>query len=219
MDDKEFLKTYTGYIPGSLNATISPLINPRRGRLATPESWSWLDKPNAVGPVTNQGGCGSCTIFATIGVIESHMRILYGIDTKLSEQEAMQCCGGCGGGTNSYIYAYAKNGGTYESDFKYAGKVLEPCNTNRSRVPASKVESYYRIAAGADAVKNGMWHLVNVGPLATGLCLPGRSFQSYSSGVYDDEDWTNCGWHAVMVVGFGTENGKPYWLVRNSWGK
>jgi Papain family cysteine protease len=150
--------------------------------------------------------------------MESHMRIWYGIDTKLSEQETMQCCGNCGGGTNTNIYNYAKNGATFESGFKYAGKPLEECNTRRPRVPGSKVLNYYRIEQGADAVKNGMWHLVNVGPLATGLCVPG-SFQHYRSGVYDEENNSNCGWHAVMVVGFGTENGKPYWLIRNSWGK
>ena len=43
-------------------------------------------------------------------------------------------------------------------------------------------------------------------------------FQMYKSGVLDD---ASCGTsldHAVAAVGYGTESGKGYYLVRNSWG-
>lgn len=218
LSTEEFFKNYTGFVPSSINATFSPHPKTRHTRQATPESWSWLDYPNIIGPAQNQGPCGSCTVFAVIGTMEAHMRIWYGINTKLSEQEAMQCCGGCGGGTNTYIYDYAKNGATSEANLKYEAKVLENCNTDRSRVKGSEVLSYYRVQRGSDAVKNAMWHLVNVGPLATGLCVPG-SFAHYKSGIFDEESLNNCGWHAVMVIGFGSENGKDYWLARNSYGE
>lgn len=47
------------------------------------------------------------------------------------------------------------------------------------------------------------------------------NFQSYASGVLDDPLCTrgiqpN---HGVLVIGYGQENGKDYWLIKNSWGK
>ena len=42
-------------------------------------------------------------------------------------------------------------------------------------------------------------------------------FQFYSSGVLTSE---KCGTdlnHGVLIVGYGTEEGVPYWLVKNSW--
>lgn len=44
-------------------------------------------------------------------------------------------------------------------------------------------------------------------------------FLSYKSGVYQQMKGTFAGGHAVKILGWGTEGGKPYWLVANSWNK
>merc|ERR1719183_2948080 len=63
-----------------------------------------------------------------------------------------------------------------------------------------------------------MMALVNGGPL--GIVVDAGGWGMYWSGVFDsclyseniDLD------HGVLLVGYGEENGKKYWIVRNSWG-
>ena len=54
-------------------------------------------------------------------------------------------------------------------------------------------------------------------PLAVLVEADKRVFQTYKTGVLTS---SQCGTnldHAVLAVGYGTENGQDYWLVKNSW--
>ncbi|XP_023213054.1 cathepsin B-like isoform X1 [Centruroides sculpturatus] len=42
-------------------------------------------------------------------------------------------------------------------------------------------------------------------------------FVSYKSGVYQHHSGDVLGGHAIRILGWGVENGVPYWLVANSW--
>mgnify|MGYP006192210421 CR=1 FL=1 len=46
----------------------------------------------------------------------------------------------------------------------------------------------------------------------------GRACVRYEGGVYDGSCGTTID-HAVQLVGYGTDAGTDYWLVRNSWGE
>lgn len=57
------------------------------------------------------------------------------------------------------------------------------------------------------------------GPI-TGMFFVHQSFVSYKSGVYKAGNPITdpmLGGHAIKIMGYGTENGTPYWLVANSW--
>lgn len=55
-------------------------------------------------------------------------------------------------------------------------------------------------------------------PVSVSIEADKAVFQQYTSGIFDS---TECGTstdHATLVVGYGTENGTDYWIMKNSWG-
>jgi len=46
-----------------------------------------------------------------------------------------------------------------------------------------------------------------------------KGFQYYRSGIYDGVECRGIEInHAVAIVGYGSEGGKDFWKIRNSWG-
>jgi C1A family cysteine protease len=59
---------------------------------------------------------------------------------------------------------------------------------------------------------------VSIGPVAVAIEADSRVFQHYTGGVLTSSECGTSLDHGVLVVGYGTENGLEYWLVKNSWG-
>ena len=72
-----------------------------------------------------------------------------------------------------------------------------------------ELEGTCAVKMAADIYQNG--------PI-TGMFFVKQDFLAYKSGVYEPKLLSPpLGGHAIKIMGFGTEDGKDYWLVANSW--
>ncbi|EFA01283.1 uncharacterized protein LOC658343 [Tribolium castaneum] len=200
-----------------LNETEDPLL-PSLGR-GISASLDWRQR-GGVTPVKNQGQCGSCWAFATIGAIESHYKIRHKRAISLSEQQLVDCVGrggGCGGGWIPTAYSYiARNKGVnYNRDYPYLGRNGK-CRY-RSSKPHIAIRSYAAINNNNNEER--VRRLVATkGPVSVAIHVDSRTFHKYKSGVYNNPSCRGGLNHAVVIVGYGRERGVDYWLVKNSWG-
>ncbi|XP_046458640.1 ervatamin-B-like [Daphnia pulex] len=172
--------------------------------------------------VKDQGSCGSCWAFAAVAPIEfNYCKKHKQTPIVLSEQQLVDCDkidGGCSGGWYTQTWKYIKITGGIVRDSKY------PYTATQSSCPipfwfflaSARVFMISYIPAN-DAVTMQV-ALQKLGPLAVAFAVA-ESFYSYMDGVYDDTDCDNLDVnHAMVIVGWGNQNGLDYWIVRNSWG-
>jgi len=206
-----------------------------------PSSWDWrnVDGVNYVSDVRNQGGCGSCYAFSSMGMLEARVNILTN-NTKnyvFSTQDIVSCSQlsqGCEGGF-PYLVAgrYGKDYGVVEESCNpYVGQD-DSCSTKTCK---RHYTANYRYVGGyyggcnEEAMKRA---LVENGPLSVSFEVY-DDFMLYKTGIYhhtgmlksksedgssafDPFELTN---HAVLLVGYGHDDqiGEDYWTIKNSWG-
>lgn len=182
----------------------------------TPTSWDWRTA-GVTTPVKDQKVFGCCYEFSATETIETAYAIKTGKLLTLSTQQGVDCSKlnhGVNGGLPDYSYMYAeKVEKCLDSDYPYVG-APSSCHSCTGAVP--KLKSYVDVKSGDE---NAMLQAVLITSLAVGIKADDKQFQMYKSGVldYDCDNSDKAIDHAVVVEGYGTENGKDYWLVRNSW--
>lgn len=63
-----------------------------------------------------------------------------------------------------------------------------------------------------------MSEIMQRGPITCSIACPDDFVFNYTGGVYTDKNNSTDVDHDVEVVGWGHEDGKDFWHIRNSWG-
>jgi len=217
----EFKKTYIKGVQGPLTSYGCKTFS--SSAVGAPVSIDWRVK-GAVTSVKDQGQCGSCWTFSSTGAVEGAWAIAKGQLVDLSEQELVDCATGIAYGS------YGCNGGQMEGAFKFVMQYGQcsltsyPYTSGVTKTGGtcsnSKCTAVAHITSCSDVKPNDQLSLkgaVAMQPVSVAIEADTAYFQLYSSGVLTS---TKCGTnldHGVLVVGYGSENGQDYWLVKNSW--
>jgi len=195
--------------------------------------------PGCIGPVLNQGECGSCWAFGTAETLSDRFCIHSNstIMVSLSELDLVACDKtnmGCNGGWPSYAWEYAQDTGLvtnecipYNDSIPTCPPEQQPCLNFVNTPPCPKrcsngdewnndlhyAASSYAISQNVTEVQIEM---MTNGPIQATFSVY-EDFLTYKSGVYQHLTGDYVGGHSVKIIGWGTMNSRDFWLVQNSW--
>jgi C1A family cysteine protease len=192
-----------------------------------------------IGPIQDQGQCGSCYAFGACATGEGTYNYAYGLTgsdrVDFSESYIMWCLSqepeykdkffGCLGSDYDYmeLTAMVEQGAAYEKDYPYS--TVEPADCPYSG-PTIRFKAWHRIGCGdLDAIKAAIY---TYGAVDAAVWASPKAFMAYSGGVYQDS-FTTCipedkgdpcyyarTNHIVTLVGWDDDD--QYFILRNTWG-
>lgn len=186
----------------------------------------------AITRVKNQGQCGSCWAFSTIGALEAAWIIAGNAMSAFSEQSVLDCIqasqlNGCHGGAvevlvDQLLTAPAR---PYEMNYEYLSYdgSSHACITVADQGPlvgkpsVAYAITYYPDQTMEDAM---MAYVYFNGPVIASVKASGNEWKTYQGGILQCETPTQVDEldHGVLIVGYGKdEAGNAYWRIKNSW--
>jgi C1A family cysteine protease len=220
MNLQEFQQTYCGKSRTEPRARYFPLHNETEyaefSRQSPPANFDWRNQ-NKVAPVKHQGRCGSCWAFGAAGALEGHHAIKARTNAvSISEQHILDCSNGgsCGGGDAYRTFVNLGQNSAWvvrEDCYRYTAQ-KGTCQRKATNCNVVQVSGGRRLRSERE-IMNALY---NIGPINVGVAVD-DNFQNYESGILEEcgDERIN---HDVFIVGYGEENGKKFWTIKNSWG-
>ncbi|NQU09802.1 choice-of-anchor D domain-containing protein, partial [bacterium] len=189
---------------------------------ALPARFDWRDQ--GLPTVRNQGGCGSCWAFGTVGAFECALELQSGLSEDLSEQWLVSCNQSgwdCSGG--SYAFDYFKLTGGLSDPFGGTGAVLEvnfPYTATDATCDGPYPHDYWIddwAGLSSPTVEEIKEAIFTYGPVSATVHAGEAEFAAYSGGVFNacvDEVID----HLIVLVGWDDTDSGGVWILRNSWG-
>lgn len=196
---------------------------------------NWPNCPT-IGTVQNQAECGSCWAFGAIESISDRFCIHKNESVQLSFMDMVTCDrsnDGCEGGDALSAYAWVKSKGVVTADcqpytipscpaaqqpclnFVTTPNCVQKCANASIDYASDKhyLKSVYSVSSHVASIQNEIY---TNGPVEACFTVY-EDFLGYKSGVYQHKSGKALGGHCIKLVGFGVQNGTPYWLALNSW--
>ncbi len=199
-----------------------------------PASFDWRAL-GGVTPIKNQGGCGSCWAFATVGTFECAIRIKDGVMVNLAEQWLVSCNQETQAPHVLGKGAWGCNGGWWAHDY-HAGLMTDPCggtggvltaycpyygdvSTCGCPYPHDYAMDGWAYIAGEDVVPDASaikQAIMDYGPVCAAVYV-NDAFKSYKNGVFNASEDKEVN-HGIVLVGWDdTQGTNGVWFLRNSW--
>ncbi|KAK2961002.1 putative Cathepsin B [Blattamonas nauphoetae] len=186
-----------------------------------PESFDARERwPSFATPVQMQANCGGCWAFATSQAMSYRLGIAGCYKGLMSTQDLLSCDktnNACRGGNPLRAQIYVANEGIttdecipFVSEFGRVPLCPSKC-TNQSEIQRFKYKTPFGVT-----VNDVQAMLMESGPLYARYNVY-EDFLNYKSGIYVHTTGVKVGSHAVLLLGWGTENGVDYWLLQNSY--
>jgi C1A family cysteine protease len=181
------------------------------------DSLDWRAK-GAVTPVKDQGQCGSCWSFSTTGALEGAHFVKTGALVSLSEQNLVDCSWlnhGCNGGSMDLAFMYTeKHHLETEANYPYtATSGLFKCKYDAAKASVGATTYTDVTKNSAAQFKAALQH----GPVSVAIEADQSVFHQYTGGIISGKACGTSLDHGVLAVGYGSENGTNFYIVKNSW--